>query len=84
MLKMTRPSISPCALPAPAKKPPKKIPMSDNKKLRGPQDRTRVNIHEDYEARYWAKKFKCTERQLQAAVKKVGVMAKDVGKELSK
>jgi hypothetical protein len=39
---------------------------------------------EDYELRDWSKKFGATPEQLKAAVKKVGVMAADVEKELKK
>ncbi|MDQ6618507.1 MAG: DUF3606 domain-containing protein [Pseudomonadota bacterium] len=52
--------------------------MADDKNKRGAADRDRVNVNEDYELRYWTEKFKCTEAQLRAAVKAVGVMAKDV------
>ncbi len=58
--------------------------MSDDKSIRGPADAKRVNIHEDYEVRYWTKKFGCTKEQLVAAVQKVGVMADDVEKALKK
>ena len=27
--------------------------MADDKTNRGPQDRSRINMHEDYEVRYW-------------------------------
>ena len=56
----------------------------DNKNLRGPADDSRVNIHQDYEVSYWCKKFGCTEAQLAAAVKAVGVMVADVKKRLGK
>jgi len=56
--------------------------MADDKKKTAPQDAQRINVHEDYEVRYWSTKFGCTEEQLKAAVKKVGVMAKDVEAEL--
>jgi hypothetical protein len=56
--------------------------MSDDKSKKGPADRDRINVHEDYEVEYWTKKFGCTAEQLKAAVKKVGVMAKDVETEL--
>ena len=52
--------------------------MADDKSKRGPADRDRVNINETYEVRHWTEKFGCTEQQLRAAVKAVGVMAKDV------
>jgi Protein of unknown function (DUF3606) len=58
--------------------------MSDDKTQRGPQDRDRVNVHEDYELRYWTHKWGVTEQQLRDAVKKVGVMAADVERELKK
>ncbi len=52
--------------------------MADDKSKRGPADRDRVNVNETYEVRHWTEKFGCTETQLRAAVKAVGVMAKDV------
>lgn len=52
--------------------------MADDKSNRGPADRDRVNVNEPYEVRHWTEKFGCTEQQLRAAVKAVGVMAKDV------
>ena len=56
--------------------------MADDKTKTRPQDAERVNIHEDYELEYWTRKFGCTREQLKAAVKKAGVMVKDVEKEL--
>lgn len=58
--------------------------MSDDKTKRGPQDSSRVNVHEDYEVAYWTGKWGVTKAQLEAAVKKVGVSADAVGKELGK
>lgn len=58
--------------------------MADDKKNTGGQDRLRINVNEDYELRDWSKKFGVTAEQLKAAVKKVGVMAADVEKELKK
>jgi Protein of unknown function (DUF3606) len=58
--------------------------MSDDKSNRGPQDASRVNVNEDYEVRYWTKKFGCTAEQLRAAVKAVGVSAKAVEAHLKK
>jgi len=58
--------------------------MADDKTKTTPQDAQRVNVHEDYEVRYWSEKFGCSAEELKAAVKKVGVMAKDVEKELRK
>jgi hypothetical protein len=52
--------------------------MADDKTKRGPADATRVNVHEDYEVRYWTAKFGCTEAELKDCVKQVGVMADNV------
>jgi uncharacterized protein (DUF4415 family) len=56
--------------------------MSDDLKNRGPQDRSRVNVNEDWELRYWTREFGVTADQLRAAVRKVGVMRTDVEREL--
>ena len=52
--------------------------MADDKSKRGPADRDRIKVNETYEVRHWTERFGCTEPQLRAAVKAVGVMAKDV------
>ena len=58
--------------------------MADDPNKRGRQDRERINIHEDYELRDWSKHFHVSPDELKRAVAKVGVMAKDVAKELGK
>lgn len=58
--------------------------MSDDLSKKGPADRSRVNVHETWEVRWWCKEFGCTEQQLIAAVKAVGVMAAAVRKHLGK
>jgi hypothetical protein len=58
--------------------------MSDDKSTRGPADASRINVHEDYELRYWSQKFGVTAEELKAAVKSAGVMAKDVEARLKK
>lgn len=58
--------------------------MADNLHLRGKPDRSRINVHEDYELRYWANKFSVTHDQLRAAVRVVGPMAHDVARHLGK
>lgn len=60
------------------------IPMADNLENRGSADRTRINIHEAHELRYWTKALGVTEEQLKSAVAKVGVMAADVRRHLGK
>jgi hypothetical protein len=46
--------------------------MSDDKSKRGTQDRDRINVHEDYELRGWAKKIGVTQAEINKAVRKVG------------
>lgn len=58
--------------------------MADDKTKRGPQDASRINLHEDYEVEYWTKKFGVNKAQLEAAVGKVGVSADAVARELGK
>ncbi|MGO4175997.1 DUF3606 domain-containing protein [Bosea sp. TAF32] len=58
--------------------------MADNENNRGPQDRSRINMNEDYEVAYWTKELGVTREQLAAAVKKVGVSADAVREELDK
>ena len=48
--------------------------MADDPNDRGPIDRTRINVHEAHELRYWSKALDVTEEQLRAAVAQVGVM----------
>lgn len=58
--------------------------MSDDLNDRGPADRTRVNVNEDYEARYWANKWGVSQDELRDAVTRVGVMADDVERALKR
>ena len=46
--------------------------MADDKTLSGGQDRTRINVNEDYELRDWSKKFGVTPEELREAVEAVG------------
>jgi len=52
--------------------------MADDKTNRGSQDRSRINLHEDYEVRYWTDKLGISKSQLEEVVKKVGSSAKAV------
>jgi hypothetical protein len=52
--------------------------MSDDTSKRGPADRQRVNVDEDYEVRYWTEKWNVSEERLRQAVAAAGVMADDV------
>lgn len=52
--------------------------MADNLQERGPRDRSRVNLDQEHEVRYWTKKFGCTEEELREAVRKVGSSAQAI------
>ncbi len=56
--------------------------MADDRTNRGGQDRSRINLHEDYEVRYWTEKFGVSKEQLEEAVRKVGSSASAVAMEL--
>jgi hypothetical protein len=56
--------------------------MADDKSKRGPQDRSRINLSEDYEIRYWTDKFGVSKAQLEEAVRDVGSAADAVEAEL--
>ncbi len=58
--------------------------MPDDTSKRGPRDASRINVHEEWELRYWSKELGVTPEELRAAVAKVGVMASAVRKELGK
>ena len=55
--------------------------MADDKTQSG-QDRTRINVHEDYELRDWSKQLGVTPDQLKAAVEAVGPTVAAVEKHL--
>ena len=58
------------------------VKMDDLKK-RGPQDRSKINMHEDNEVSYWTKELGVSKEKLQKAVDKVGNPAAAVRKELA-
>lgn len=58
--------------------------MPDDLRNRGPQDRSRINVNEPWEVRYWCSEFGCTEAQLRAAVQAVGVSAEAVRRRFRK
>lgn len=60
------------------------LKMADDLSNRGPQDRSRINIEESWEVRYWSQKFGVTEQQLKDAVRAVGQSAEAVQKQLGK
>jgi hypothetical protein len=58
--------------------------MADNLDDRGPQDRSRINVNESWELRYWTRHFGVSEEQLRAAVNTAGTSVEAVGKQLGK
>jgi hypothetical protein len=52
--------------------------MSDDRSKAHGQDRERINIHEDYELRDWAKSLKTTPERVKEAVQAVGDRADKV------
>ena len=58
--------------------------MADDLSNAGAQDRSRINMNEDYEVRYWTKHLGVTRDELERAVGKVGNAAAAVRKELGK
>jgi hypothetical protein len=55
----------------------------DDLKKKGPQDRSKINMHEDYEVKYWTKELGVSKEKLQKAVDEVGNSAAAVRKELA-
>jgi hypothetical protein len=58
--------------------------MSDNRTKKSQQDRNRIDVHEDYELRYWTKELGVTPDELKSAVQKVGPNTKAVREHLCK
>ena len=58
--------------------------MADDKSKTGPQDASRVNVHERYELEYWSKRFGVTSERLKEAVEKAGTSVKAVEAELKR
>lgn len=56
--------------------------MADNLQDRGPQDRARINVHEDWEVRYWTEALGVSKEELERAVEQVGPSAKAVREHL--
>jgi len=58
--------------------------MSDNLQDRGPQDRSRINVNEEWELRYWTKELGLSPDELRKAVQEAGTSAKAVREHLGK
>lgn len=58
--------------------------MPDDLTNAGAQDRSRININEAHEVRYWTQRFGVSEDDLRKAVAAVGVSAEAVAQHLGK
>jgi Protein of unknown function (DUF3606) len=54
----------------------------DDLKKRAAADRSKINMHEDWEVKYWTKHLGVSRQKLQKAIDKVGNAAAEVRKEL--
>ncbi|HST94484.1 MAG TPA: DUF3606 domain-containing protein [Microvirga sp.] len=51
---------------------------------RHPQDSPRINIHEDWDVRYWTDRWQVSRQNLMETVKRVGLEVSDVARALGK
>jgi hypothetical protein len=58
-------------------------PMETPKRVTGPRDRTRINMHEGFDVRYWSTELGVSAEQLKEITGKVGDNVEDVRKELA-
>jgi hypothetical protein len=58
--------------------------MADDLENRGAQDRSRIDINEAHEVRYWIQRFDVTEEALRRAVAEVGVSVDEIAEHLGK
>lgn len=58
--------------------------MSDNLKIRRPQDPKQVNVNETWELTYWTKHFNVNAEELKRAVRSVGTHVDKIKKYLGK
>jgi len=52
--------------------------MTDSSRNRGEPDRSRINVNQEHELRYWTKALDVTEEELREAVRVVGASADEV------
>jgi hypothetical protein len=58
--------------------------MSDSLKDRGPRDRSRIDVNESWELRYWSEKFGVSHDELKQVVGEVGDRVEDVERRLGR
>ena len=57
--------------------------MADDLTKRGQPDRSKINMHEEHEVKYWTRHLGVTREELQRVVDRVGNSAAAVAKEFS-
>lgn len=58
--------------------------MADDKNIRGGQDRSRINLNEDYEVRYWTEALGVSRERLEELVREHGSSADKIREALGK
>ncbi len=58
--------------------------MTGSLSRRHPQDASRINVHEDWELRYWSDRRNVPRQQLMDTIKRVGVQVQEVARALGK
>jgi hypothetical protein len=58
--------------------------MADDKNLRGGQDRSRINMSEDFEVRYWTEALGVSRERLEELVREHGSSAEKIREALGK
>ena len=56
--------------------------MSDDPNTRGEPDRSRINVNQEHELRYWTQALDVTEEELREAVRAVGASVSEVRESL--
>ena len=58
--------------------------MLGSSSRRHPQDSARINVHEDWELRYWSDRWNVPRHQLMDTIKRVGMQVREVARALGK
>ena len=58
--------------------------MIDERTSRAGKDRTRIDIGDDHDLRYWSRRFDVSRNAIRRAVETVGALAEDVAPHLGK
>jgi len=58
--------------------------MADDLKKKGPADRSRINVNEDWEVEWWTRELGCSDAELREAVAAVGTSVVSVREYLNK